>query len=415
MKKVLILYAKYGGGHFSAAKSIQTYFEENYFDVEVKLIDCVEYFNSFFNKITTGAYKQMAKKAPWAWKKIYYNSQKGLLAKLSTSANKLMAKKLHTLFKEFLPDIVISTHFFATQITSYLKEHENVNCILATILTDFAPHNQWLIGKNYNDLFFVANENMKQELINSNIPENKIFVTGIPLSERFSDTFKVDEIYKEHNLKHNKKVILFFGGGEFGLGKNRTVKILKSLTQHLNTYQIIAISGKNKNMNSEFLKLHKELEKANSPYISDLHIYKYTTNVPELMNISSLVVTKPGGLTSSESLVSNLPMLIINPIPGQEEENATFLENAGVAVWLKKDDDIDITINNLLSDENKMKKMSMRCKNFAKPYSSRDIVEIILTCNPQGRRTWVIITQVLRPHGLQVSIIHVFPLKPYLK
>lgn len=417
MKKILILYAKYGGGHFSAAKSIQTYFEENYFDIEVKLVDCVEYFNSFINKLTTATYKQMAKKAPWAWKKVYYNSQKGILAKLSTSANKIMAKKLYNLFKEFLPDIIISTHFFATQITSYLKEHENFNCTLATILTDFAPHNQWLIGKDYNDLFFVSNENMKKELINSNVPENKIFVTGIPLSERFSDTFNIDEIYKEHNLKRNKKVILFFGGGEFGLGKDRTVKILKSLIRHLNTYQIIAISGKNKKMNSEFLKIHKELDKTNNPFISDLHIYKYTTNVPELMNISSLVVTKPGGLTSSESLVSNLPMLIINPIPGQEEENATFLENAGVAVWLKKDDNIDITINNLLLDENKMKEMSIKCKNFAKPYSSRDIGEIVLnwnqrkriTCNPRGRSNW------LRPLGLQVSTTHAFPLKPYLK
>ena len=99
-------------------------FEENYFDVEVKLVDCIEYVNQFINKVTTGCYKQMAKKAPWAWKKVYYSSQKGTLAKLSTSTNKLMAKKLHRLFKEFLPDIVISTHFFATQMTSYLKEHE---------------------------------------------------------------------------------------------------------------------------------------------------------------------------------------------------------------------------------------------------------------------------------------------------
>ena len=378
MKKILILYAKYGGGHYSAAASMQSYFEENYFDVEVKLVDCIEYINQFINKVTTGCYKQMAKKMPWAWKKVYYSSQKGTLAKLSTSTNKLMAKKLHRLFKEFLPDIVISTHFFATQMTSYLKEHENVNCVLATILTDFAPHPQWLIGKDFNDLFFVANENMKQELIKSDVPENKIHVSGIPLSSRFLDKFNTEKIYQEHRLNPNKKLILFFGGGEFGLGKNRTVEILKTLISHLDKYQIVAISGKNKKMNNEFLKIYKDLEKTNNKHISDLHIYKYTTNVPELMKISSLVVTKPGGLTSSESLVSNLPMLIINPIPGQEEENAEFLEKAGVGVWLKKEDSIEYVINSLLSNPEKMKSMAKNCSLLAKPYSTKTIGKIVL-------------------------------------
>ena len=378
MKKILILYAKYGGGHFAAAKSLQTYYEENYFDVEVKLVDCVEYINKFLSTITTGAYKQMAKKAPWAWKKIYYNSQKGIFSKLSNSSNILMAKKLHNLFKEFLPDIVISTHPFATQMTSYLKQQKKVNCILATILTDFAPHDQWLVGKDYCNLFFVSNENMKTSLIQNNISENKIFVTGIPISNRFSEKFNIDEIYNEHKLNPNKKVILFFGGGEFGLGKKRTVTILKSLINHLNNYQIIAISGRNKKMNSEFLKIHKELEEANNQFINDLHIYKYTSNVPELMKISSLVVTKPGGLTSSESLASTLPMLIINPIPGQEEENAEFLENAGVAVWLKKDDDINLTINTLLNNLNKLEEMRTKCSNLGKLNSTNDIGRIIL-------------------------------------
>ena len=378
MKRILILYAKYGGGHYSAAKAMQTYFEENYFDVNVKLIDCVEYYSPLLNKATTSAYKQMAKRAPWAWKKLYYKSEKGLIEKVSKSSTKAMAKKLHNLIKEFLPDIVISTHFFATQMVSYLKEHHNVKCILATILTDFAPHEQWLVGKEYGDLFFVSNEQMKTELLKSGIQENKIFITGIPVSERFSSKFNIDEIYRQHYLNTDKKVILFFGGGEFGLGKNRTVQILKSLVSHLNEYQIIAISGKKKKMNDEFLKLHKQLEQENNPNIEDLHIYKYTTDVPELMKISSLVVTKPGGLTSSESIVSNLPMLIINPIPGQEEENAEFLENSGVGVWLKKDDDIDEVINSLLLDSNKLSEMSKKCELLRKPDSTKDIGKIIL-------------------------------------
>ena len=159
MKRVLILYAKYGGGHLSAANSIQNFIEENYyFDTQVKSVDCVEYASPVLSGLTIEAYKDMAKKAPWAWKKVYYNSENGALSHISTDIAKKMARKLHTLFKEFLPDIVISTHPFATQMTSYLKEHENVDCKLATVLTDFAPHAQWLVGKDYCDLFFVSNK-----------------------------------------------------------------------------------------------------------------------------------------------------------------------------------------------------------------------------------------------------------------
>lgn len=377
MKRVLILYAKYGGGHLSAANSIQNFIEENYyFDTQVKSVDCVEYASPVLSGLTIEAYKDMAKKAPWAWKKVYYNSENGALSHISTDIAKKMARKLHTLFKEFLPDIVISTHPFATQMTSYLKEHENVDCKLATVLTDFAPHAQWLVGKDYCDLFFVSNDDMKTELTNDyNIPETKVFVTGIPLSDRFLDDFKEDECFDVLRLKKEKKVLLFFGGGEFGLGEKRTVKVLKSLANHLDEYQIVAISGRNKKMNNEFLKLYKKVKN------DDLHIYKYTTNVPELMYISSLVVTKPGGLTSTESLASGLPMLIINPIPGQEEENARFLEKSGAAVWIKKDDDIDMIVDNLLKDTDKLEKMKENCLALSKRDSTKNICNIILEKN----------------------------------
>lgn len=377
MKRVLVLYAKYGGGHLSAANSIQNFIEENYyFDTQVKSVDCVEYASPVLSGLTIEAYKDMAKKAPWAWKKVYYNSENGALSHISTDIAKKMARKLHTLFKEFLPDIVISTHPFATQMTSYLKEHENVDCKLATVLTDFAPHAQWLVGKDYCDLFFVSNDDMKTELINDyNIPETKVFVTGIPLSDRFLDNFKEDECFDVLRLKKEKKVLLFFGGGEFGLGEKRTVKVLKSLANHLDEYQIVAISGRNKKMNNEFLKLYKKVKN------DDLHIYKYTTNVPELMYISSLVVTKPGGLTSTESLASGLPMLIINPIPGQEEENARFLEKSGAAVWIKKDDDIDMIVDNLLKDTDKLEKMKENCLALSKMDSTKNICNIILEKN----------------------------------
>lgn len=374
MKKILILYAAYGGGHFSAAKSLKEYIDNNFNDVETNIVDCVKYINKALDKITTGAYKQMAKKAPWAWKKVYYQSEKGALSKISNSSNRLMAKKLIHLFEEEKPDLVISTHPFGTQMTGYLKRKHKYNCKLATILTDFAPHDQWLVESEYGDYFFVSHDGMKKSLIQDfKIDSSKIFVTGIPLSNRFLQDFNNEEIYNSFDLKPNKKTILFFGGGEFGLGKNRTVEILKALTNHLDQYQIVAISGKNPKMNTAFKELTSELSDSSS-----LKIYDFINNVPEIMHISNLVVTKPGGLTVTESLASELPILIINPIPGQEEENAEFLEQSGAAIWLRPNDSPELVVDNLLNSEDKLSDMKEKASNLAHIHSTQNICNILL-------------------------------------
>lgn len=374
MKKVLIFYASYGGGHLSAANSIKQCIDENFEGFETKLVDCMQYVNKPINKITTIAYKEMAKKFPWAWGEVYAHSHKGPLAHISSTSNNLMAKKLLKLLKEYRPDIVISTHPFGSQMVSYLKRKALVECELATVMTDFAPHEQWLVGKEYVDCFFVSHEKMRQELINNyNILGNKVFATGIPLSNRFLLHYNKAKIKKSFDLNLDKRVILFFGGGEFGLGREKTISILKAFIAHSKEHQIVAISGKNEKMKTEFEKLVKE---ENAEEI--VKVLGYTNQVPELMSISDLVVTKPGGLTTTESLASGLPIVVINPIPGQEEENAEFLENAGVAIWLKKHSNYDEVIGNFLSDSKKLHEMKINTKLLAKKNSTKDICNIVL-------------------------------------
>ncbi len=372
MKKVLILYAAYGGGHYSAAKSIKKYLDDNY-EVETEIIDCIEYINKVLNKVTTGAYKEMAKKAPNLWGKVYSNSQKGILGHVSSRTNKMMAIKLKNLIKEKNPDLIVSTHPFSSQMVSYLRRKQKIFCKLVTVLTDFAPHEQWLIGHEYTDAFFVSNDKMKEQIIEYGVAPQKVHVTGIPLSERFFEHFDKDKIYNEFNLDKTKPVVLFFGGGEFGLGKDRTLEVLESIINNLSSYQIIAISGKNKKMNTSFHELVDKLD------VNDrVRILEYTNQVPELMSISSLVVTKPGGLTTSESLASGLPILIINPIPGQEEENANFLESHNVAVWLKNDENPNKVIHELFKYPNKLEEMKDNAKKLAKKHATEDICTDIM-------------------------------------
>ncbi len=373
MKKVLILYASYGGGHLSAAKSIQKYIEEHYPDAIAESIDCMKYISNALEKLTTGAYREMAKKLPSLWGKIYLNSQKGALGHLSSRTNKFMAIKLKNLVKEKNPDIVISTHPFSSQMISYLKRKGKINPVLATIMTDFASHEQWLVGHEYTQYFFVSNENMQKELCNYGVEESKIHVTGIPMSDRFFENFDKNEIYDMFKLNPNQKVILFFGGGEFGLGKDRTLQVLRSLIKNVPNYQIVAVSGKNEKMKEAFENAVTELNVADK-----VKILRFTDKVPELMHISYLVVTKPGGLTSTESLASHLPMIIINPIPGQEEQNAEFLENHGVGIWIRKNDNPDEIIQQLFEAEDKIEKMREATKTLAKTHSTQNICEIIM-------------------------------------
>ena len=148
---------------------------------------------------------------------------------------------------------------------------------------------------------------------------------------------------------------------------------MESFIKHSINHQIVAISGKNEKMKAEFDQLVENLNASNI-----VKVLPYTKQVPELMSISDLVVTKPGGLTTTESLASGLPIVIINPIPGQEEENAQFLVNAGAAIWIKNDDDYDKKISKLLASTEMLNQMKKNTKLLAKKHSTADICKIIL-------------------------------------
>ena len=373
MKKILIFYGSYGGGHLSAANSIKEHLNETKPEIEVKLIDCVQYVNKAVNKLSTKAYNEMAKKAPWAWGKIYSSSQKGALAHFTTNSNKLMALKLKKLIKTEEPDLIISTHPFSTQMCAFLKKRNAIHVKLATVLTDYAPHDQWLVFSNYCEYYFVAHDEMKTYLIKKGIDSNKIFATGIPLSNRFLINYNKEEILNNLGLKPNKTTILFFGGGKFGLGKGNTDKILRALAENFSDIQVIAISGKNEKMKKEFNNIVLETDSQDN-----IKVLEYTNIVPQLMRISDLVITKPGGLTVTESLASGLPIIIINPIPGQEEENAEYLEKAQVGIWLKKEDNLQEVLAQLIENKINLKNMKIRARLLAKKNSTKDICKILL-------------------------------------
>lgn len=373
MKKILIFYGSYGGGHLSAAKSICDYIEKNYSDSQVELVDCVEYVNKLFNKLTTKAYKDFSKNARWIWKHLYYDSESGSLSRICNTINRLMAIKLNRLIQEFQPDLIISTHPFSSQMCAILKEKGKLNCKVATILTDYAPHNQWLVKSEFIDYYFVAQQGMVDDLVSRGVNKDKIHVTGIPLSSRFLQSYNKQKILEDYGLTSDKNTILFFAGGEFGFGKDKTFNRLKAIIDNLPNLQVVAVAGRNEKMKERFDELVKTTRTE-----SNVKILSFTNQVPELMSVSDLVITKPGGLTTTESLASGLPLIIIDPLPGQEEENAEFIENSGAGIWVKDSDNIETILLNIFNNPDKLENMKSKARLIAKKNSTQNIVETLL-------------------------------------
>lgn len=173
--KILIFYAAYGGGHLSAAKGIKEVVEKNHKEIEVEMCDCMEYLSKVINYLSVQSYEKMAKKMPKAWGKVYKASRKGIVANMSSRANKILSRKLVKLIKEINPDKIISTHPFSNQMCAYLNKKEKINIPTYGILTDFKYHEQYLVNHEYIDKFFVSNETMKKDLIKYGIEESKVF------------------------------------------------------------------------------------------------------------------------------------------------------------------------------------------------------------------------------------------------
>ena len=374
MKKVLIFYGSFGGGHLSASKSLKEYIDKYYPETETKIVDCVEYVSKQINRVTISTYEYIALNTPRIWENLYKNAEKGVVSKISDGVNKRMAVKLKKCILEFDPDVVVSTHPFASHMCTILKKKGKINCRLATVMTDLHIHNQWLSNPEFMDYYFVANSKMKKDMVNCGIDANKVIVSGIPVSERFLENFNNEEIYSEFKLNPEKQTALFFAGGAIGTGKGRTLEIFETLMKDFPELQVVAVAGKNEKLKITFEECVNSFNRGNNT-----RVLAFTNKVPELMHISDFVITKPGGLTTTESFVSGMPMVVINPIPGHEEQNAEFLENVGAAIWLKKNDNIKETFEKLLFTPGKLKEMSENSLKLAKPNSIKEIVEILMS------------------------------------
>ena len=367
MKKILIMYASYGTGHKKIAEYIETHFKKHG-DFEIQTIDILNFSAPFFGKFSQKTYEKINFSTPKLWDLIYNISNRKIKLS-STSIGKFLlfkGKELEKKIIQYNPDLVITTHYFCSSIISDYKKSGKLNSGLITIVTDYKTHEFWLENIKYEDYIIIGNSQEKKELIKKGYDKKKIKDSGIPISDTFnSDNYDRKKTIKTYNLNPDKKTLLFF------CSRGRiTSSYVNELVKNQLDYNIIIVTGNN-------LKLKSKLEAEKKQYdVSNVKILGYVNNIPELLNIADLIVTKPGGATGTESLYFNVPMLFIGKHSGQEKGNAKFLERQKCAISSSSPFEMLEKINILFNDEKKLEKLKKNTKKVNKKDAMIKLFEI---------------------------------------
>ncbi len=365
-KKILIVYATAGIGHKKASIAVKKAYDEmNLPGVEVTLIDALDYTNNFFKWSYLQAYLLMVNKLPTFWGLSYYLTDMpfvdlfvSYIRRINNWAN---SKKLVNYILDTKPDVIISTHFFASEVIADLKQKSLVLSKLVTVVTDYKIHAWWVAEGT--DAYVVASEDTRRDLEGRKVDPSRIKVMGIPIEPVFSKVLDRPKIFKETGLRDDLFTILVIGGG-FGVGPiEGIVKVISQIPRELQT---VVVCGHNEELVQKIRSLKDE-------YKLNMKVLGFIDNVYEYMDISDILISKSGGITVSESLAKEIPLVVISPILGQETRNSDFLVKNNTAIKVNKLDDLKAALEGLISDPVKLDKMKESIKAIKKPVAAYDV------------------------------------------
>ena len=367
-RKVLFLYLTKHSGHYAAAVAVEQALRQIHPNMESILMDSFSHANPILSKVTLKAYLAALKAAPEIWEWMYDNPEfQRRTAGIRDALNRGNSRKLQKILDQFQPDIIVCTQAFACGvIASWKKATGRTRPFLVGVLTDFVAHRYW--AHPCVDLYLAPDEETRQTLLGDGIPPEKVGVTGIPVCDKFQKPVDKDATIKALGLRPGLPKILLMGGS-LGLGPMKSV--IRKLDKLPQPFDLIAVTGKND-------ELRERLERKEKKLRHPIEIIGFAENVQELMEISEVVVTKPGGITTAECLCKQVPMIIINPIPGQEQKNTDFLLRHGVAVRAEKAVDVMNYVDEFLRNPEKPRQMRAAAAKLGRPYSSVDAARAIL-------------------------------------
>jgi processive 1,2-diacylglycerol beta-glucosyltransferase len=288
-------------------------------------------------------------------------------SKLKVWINRLASRKIKKLIDCFKPDAVICTQAFPLGIMAEYKKNHYTNFSLTGVLTDFAPHSYWVYENA--DTYIVPANLSKERLVEKGVRPERIHVCGIPIDPKFNISFDKNELCDNFDLKPEIPIVLIMGGGH-GLGPLNNV--LNKLDNFKVSLQMIVVCGLNNN-------LFKSIRKKD--FKNKILIFKFTDQIHKLMSLADVIISKPGGITTAEALSKKLPMVILNPIPGQEARNTEILTKSGVAMAVASFDEIPSAVEKILVYKkagDQQARFLTGLSSLAKPQASLDIAKLIL-------------------------------------
>lgn len=365
--KALLLSITAGQGHNATANAVAACFES--MGVECRTVDTYEYASPLLKEMVDKGYLVSTAYIPKVWGRVYRFSNRKIKAASTFSAtnllNQILTHELADYIQGYAPDIIVCTHPFAAAIVDVMKRKYNIQAVTAGIITDFTVHPYWEETSNI-DYYITASEYMAPQLVRKNLDPKKMLPFGIPIHPKFSVKQDKKEMRRKLNLEEDKLTILIMSGS-MGFGKiDRSIQKLDELDLD---FQALVVCGKNRQMLEKILDM--DLKK-------DFRIFGYVDNVDEMMDASDCIVTKPGGITSSEALAKELPMVMVNPIPGQEELNVEFLLNNQLAMYATKTYPLDEAILTLLQGEYHLENLRRNIRLNCKKDSSKKCCEFLM-------------------------------------
>lgn len=366
-RKILLMYITKVSGHRAATVAIEKALYQFDPSVEVMSINGFGYTYPTLEKVINKAYMGIIKRTPKVWDYLYDNPNIfKKTQKIKNYLNKSSHQKLSALFEKFQPDTVVCTQAFPCGMVADYKQKHGLKLLLLGVLTDYAPHSFWL--NEGVDYYIVPSEESRDRFISKGTDSNSIKVYGIPIKASFANRTEKPAVAEKLNLDVDFPTILIMGGGQ-GLGPIKAiVKSLIKLDMH---FQIIVLVGTNKKLIRWLKKMDKKSDKK-------ILGFEYVDNVEELMDLATLIITKPGGMTTSECLAKGLPMVIVDPLPGQEMRNTDFLLSQGIAIRVDETNDIGEEVELLLKNPQRLKAMSRAALENGRPNSALDIAKLIL-------------------------------------
>lgn len=361
--KIIVSYVSVGAGHFKAAEAVYNYIKEHCPAIDIGIIDVLEKTNALFRISYIFGYSFLVTRLKFLWWLAFWLTDfkplRPFIRPIASVINQLNTKGFAQSLIQENPDVIISTHFLPSEISSKLKTAKKIKSRLITIITDFDVHSFWI--SPHTDIYVVAAQFSREQLVQEGIPQERIKEFGIPIDSKFLIRYDRSELCRRFDINENKFTVLIMTGS-FGLGPLE--QIVNALYRDV---QILVVCAANK-------KLYARLKSRNLPNVK---IFGFIDNPQELMAVSDIIITKPGGLTISEIISMELVPVFISVIPGQEAGNLEALKRYAIGVYAGAIEDIKNRVLDFKEHQDKLKSIKDNIKRLKKPDCLKEICSVV--------------------------------------